>query len=84
MAMEEKMENQLKRLTEHYNVRLLDMTDIGLDYGIEIAEKLIMKEGFNICVPKNKGMAIYQGRILFFRGKSFEDCLNKILDNIEK
>lgn len=76
------MEKQLKKLTKTYNVKLQDMTDIGLDYGVEIARKLIIKSGLNPCVPKKGGKAIYQGGILFFKGKSFDECLNQAIKYI--
>lgn len=81
---EEKVEDELKELTKTHNVRLQDMTDIGMGYGIEIARKNVMKAGFNPMVPNKNGKAIYQGEILFFKGKNFEECVKSALQYVRR
>ncbi len=76
------MEDQINKLTKTHNIKFEDLTDIDLGYSIEFAEKIVGNEGFNPCVPKNDGKAIYQGRMFSVNGKSFQEILNKVIKQL--
>ena len=79
-TMQDSIIDKIKKITKTHNITIRNMQDIGLDFNVEIGEKIISKTGHNPCVPQKNGKAIYQGHICDFTNISIDKCLDDILE----
>ena len=67
-----------------YDIHIRDRTALGMGFLIEMPMRMVMKEGFNPCVPKKNGKAIYYGRYESVTGNTLHKTLYNAVKLVDR